>query len=157
MTERLGLAEGGSASDGVQSLTGNTGQLPEVFLDAPPGCDPGCSSGDVTTGRLRSEDIGGVVGDLKAGSDLDCSVDDSIPYGTPIGLGGTLADGIDDPARWLVGDGVEPVLVSGAGLLVESDVAAKKVVPTVDRRGGSSQFKLYFQGGQALVQLAAAI
>lgn len=45
--------------------------------------------------------------------------------------------------------------MSGACLLVEGDVAGKKVAPTVDGLGGSSQFKLCFQGGLPLVQLPA--
>lgn len=78
---------------------------------------------------------------------MNRSIDYPIPRCASIWLGGPLANDIDDPSRWLVCNGVKPVSMSSADLLVEGDVAGKKVVPTVDGLGGSSLFNLCFQDG----------
>lgn len=142
-----------SAGDSLRTSIAWTVHRSKIFLHAPVGDDPCCPPGRVPTGRLWSEEVAGVVGDFKLGSDVNCSIDDSIPGRASFGFGGSFADGVDDPAGWLVCDGVESVSVAGACLLVEGGVVGEKVVSTVDGLGGSCHFELGLEFHQMGLQL----
>lgn len=96
-----------------------------LALDCPTGCYPRRILLDVNTGRLWSQQMLEVVGNVVRGSVAEHAVDDSIPRVATVGRGGSLPNCVDDPSRWFVCNRGEAVSVSFVHLAVKVDVLAR--------------------------------
>ena len=110
---------------GLYAMSGVDAESVLLALDGPMGCYPRRVLLDFNTGRLWSQQMREVVGNVVRGPVADHAVDDSIPRVTTIGRGGSLPNCINDPSRWLVSNRGEAVSVSGVHLAVKVNVLNK--------------------------------